>query len=681
MNIKYEDFIEQLNFKNEIGHGASGTVYKINIDKIEYAIKHINLKKLKDKQIEAIENETKILTKINHENIVKYYNSIKLDNSYFIIMEYCKYSDLDSFISFIKNKNKEDKKILINNNVIYLILLEVCLGIKEIHKNKIIHRDLKPENIFINKDYKIKIGDFGIAKEITRTIQDNTANVGTLSYMAPEIININNKECKYCKYGNKVDIWALGCIIYELCTLEKCFYSEGVLENIELINSCFYKKMDKNNEYQKIIDKLLKINPDDRPNIDQVYDLINNLNFKNFNFDEKYLKSLDNISQNIIKRNKLKSKNQIIIIIKVNKKDISKEIYFLENEYYLQNQKRLKFDDYNKEIKELNEEKVELYINDQNTKFNKYFIPNKEGEYVIKIIFKNKMTDCRYMFRNCDNIKSVDLSSFDSSDVNNMNYMFGKCHFLEEINLNNLVTDKVTDMSYMFNKCYFLKKLKFPPSFNTKNVEKMNFMFHECHNLSEIEFSPSFKTNNVTTMRSMFKQCFVLKIIDLTYFTAEKLLDMGYMFSDCINLEKITLNKDFKTNMVTNMIYLFNKCKKLKEIILAGVQQNSSNINLSTFNTENTEFFDYMFCDCVEIKDIDLSSFHVKDSINISNMFKNCENLEKLDISSFKNINNNSKINNMLDNLKNIKEIKVNQDSFDFLKESFNSIKESFISI
>ena len=162
MNIKYEDFIEQLNFKNEIGHGASGTVYKINIDKIEYAIKHINLKKLKDKQIEAIENETKILTKINHENIVKYYNSIKLDNSYFIIMEYCKYSDLDSFI---KSKKKKDKKIFINNYVIYSILLEICLGIKEIHKNNIIHRDLKPENIFINKDYKLKLGILALQKK------------------------------------------------------------------------------------------------------------------------------------------------------------------------------------------------------------------------------------------------------------------------------------------------------------------------------------------------------------------------------------------------------------------------------------------------------------------------------------------------------------------------------------
>ena len=112
---------------------------------------------------------------------------------------------------------------------------------------------------------------------------------------------------------------------------------------------------------------------------------------------------------------------------------MSKNVYFLDKEYYLENQNIKKFEDYNKELKELNEEKVELYISDQNqTKnFNKYFIPDKEGEYEIKIRFKKKIKDCRYMFRNCSNIVSIDLSSFDSSDVNKMNYMFGKCYNLK----------------------------------------------------------------------------------------------------------------------------------------------------------------------------------------------------------------------------------------------------------
>ena len=301
-----------------------------------------------------------------------------------------------------------------------------------------------------------------------------------------------------------------------------------------------YTRMD--NEFQQIIDKLLIIDPKERPNINKVYELINNLNIKNINLDEKYLESLDDISRNILKKiaEKLKSQNQIIIIIKVKQEDIKKNIYFLENDFYFRNNKSKKFNDYNKEIKDLNEKKVELFINgNKKENFNKYFIPDKEGEYKITIIFKNKMKDCRYMFRNCDNIKSVDLSFFDSSDVNNMSYMFGKCHYLEEVNLDNLVTDKVTDMSYIFHNCYDLKKLNFHSSFNTKNVENMSFMFNGCQNLSEIKFSSSFINNKVTTMRSMFKECFNLKQNDLTNITAEKLLDIGYMFYKCTQLEKI----------------------------------------------------------------------------------------------------------------------------------------------
>ena len=676
MDIEYdEDFKNQLNNANIIGNGTYGIVYKMKKGDKEYAIKCINLKNLDKKDFEDIKKEANILTKINHENIVKYYKSFEKDDSYYIIMEYCKYSDIKNFI-----EKKEKENILIDKNVIYSIILDICLGIKEIHKENIIHRDLKPENIFINKDYKIKIGDFGIAKELGGTIH-HTDNMGTLSYMAPEIINLktlgtNIKE--KIEYDNKVDIWSLGCIIYELCTLKQCFNPFKILQK----KYDFPKIENNNKEFQEIIDKLLIVDPNERPNIDEVYNLIKNLNITNFNFDENYLNSLDDISKNIIKRNILKNKNQIIIIIKVNQKDIKQKIYFLENDCYLQNNEICKFDNYNKEINELNSNNVELYINDPNktTNFNKYFIPENEGEYKIKIIFKKKMIDCQYMFRNCNNIKSVDLSSFDSSNVNNMNYMFGKCHFLEEVNLNNLITDKVVDMSYMFNKCFSLKKIDFPSSLSTKNVEKMDFMFLECHNLSEIKFSSSFITKNVTTMRGMFKKCFELKNIDLTNFTAEKLLDMGYMFTECYNLEKISLNKNFKTNLVTNMIYLFNKCNNLKEINLAGMPQNSSNVNLSSFNTENVDFLDYMFCDCKELKNVDLSSFNVKDTITMTNMFKNCENLEKLDISSIKNINN-IKTNYMFDNLKSIKEIKVNQDSFDFLKESFNNIKESFISL
>ena len=72
-------------------------------------------------------------------------------------MEFCDGDNLRNFI----NKNKNNNT-LIEENILYDIIKQICIGIKEIHDKKIIHRDLKPENIFINDNKNIKIGDFYI---------------------------------------------------------------------------------------------------------------------------------------------------------------------------------------------------------------------------------------------------------------------------------------------------------------------------------------------------------------------------------------------------------------------------------------------------------------------------------------------------------------------------------------
>ena len=166
-------------------------------------------------------------------------------------MEFCENNDLRKLIEEYKKNNQ-----LINQQLILLIILDICNGLKEIHNKNIIHRDLKPENIFINKDYKIKIGDFGISKQVSISNPYVTkTQKGTLEYMAPEILNQNPR------FNNKIDIWALGCIIYELCTLKYCFDCDDFFG---LCNIIINEKHDKINlkyystELQDLIDLLLK---------------------------------------------------------------------------------------------------------------------------------------------------------------------------------------------------------------------------------------------------------------------------------------------------------------------------------------------------------------------------------------------------------------------------------------
>ena len=258
MSEKKVDFPSHPNYeiKEELGKGGFGSVYKVinkNDNKI-YAIKRVSIKGLNQKDLDYIKNEANILSSIENENIVKYYESFYEDDFFNIVMDYCEYGDLRKIINEFKAKGK-----IFSKNGIYYLLKNICLGLKEIHEKHLIHRDLKPENLFFKNDLRLMIGDFGVAKQL----QDGTVHaytlIGTLDYMAPEILR---RE----KYSNKVDIYALGCIIYELCTL--AFYSGNKTGG--KINVSFYGE-----DLQNLIDNLVENEPNKRLSIDEIEKIVN----------------------------------------------------------------------------------------------------------------------------------------------------------------------------------------------------------------------------------------------------------------------------------------------------------------------------------------------------------------------------------------------------------------------
>ena len=249
----------------ELGKGGNGQVFQaFNEEENKYyAIKKILIKDLNEEDKITIKTEIKILSNFADTNnhIVKYYGSSLDNEALYILMEFCEGINLKKYIA--------ESKTLIDENIVYNIVLEICLGIKEMHNNKILHRNLKPENIFIDKNNNIKIGNLGISRQLINTKKYASKNKGAINYMAPEVI-------KGEKYNTKVDIWDFGCIIYELLTREICFEGKE-LSCIPKILSGKNGKIDVNKykpQWQKLIDILLQLDFNERPDIEWVYNFI-----------------------------------------------------------------------------------------------------------------------------------------------------------------------------------------------------------------------------------------------------------------------------------------------------------------------------------------------------------------------------------------------------------------------
>ena len=212
-DININDFINGYTFQRHIGNGSFGSVHLVKKDDQLYVLKKIPILQTSSKEeIIQIKNEAKYLASINSDYIVKYYDSFEKNNMLYIIMEYCEGGDLDKYL----HKNN---KILLNEDIVWKFFIQISLGVYVLHKKKILHRDLKTLNIFLSKNNDAKIGDLGVAKSLMNTNFACTF-IGTPYYLSPEI-------CEEKPYNEKSDVWALGCILYEMATFKHPFNAKS----------------------------------------------------------------------------------------------------------------------------------------------------------------------------------------------------------------------------------------------------------------------------------------------------------------------------------------------------------------------------------------------------------------------------------------------------------------------
>lgn len=131
-------------------------------------------------------------------------------------MEYAEGGNLSEKIQLAKFKKQP-----FDTDAILNWVSQIILGVMLMHSKNILHRDLKCQNLFLTKEGILKIGDFGISKQLETMSKLAETNVGTPYFMAPEV-------CRGEAYGEKADVWAIGCILYELAILKKPFDADSI---------------------------------------------------------------------------------------------------------------------------------------------------------------------------------------------------------------------------------------------------------------------------------------------------------------------------------------------------------------------------------------------------------------------------------------------------------------------
>ena len=176
---------------------------------------------------------------------------------------------------------------------------------------------------------------------------------------------------------------------------------------------------------------------------------------------------------------------------------------------------------------------IQLCVNGQREQFD--VNNDKTFEYTFTNV---PVTNMDYFTLQCkDELKTLDLSSLDTSQVTSMIELFYECGDLEEINLTNV---------------------------NTSNVTKMTSMFYNCYNLTSLDVS-NFDTSNVTSMDNMFSGCESLTSLDLTNFDTSKVTRLQYMFYNNGKLTDLYINFDVRLNTYFGTI--FSLCFSLKNVV------------------------------------------------------------------------------------------------------------------
>lgn len=247
-----------------VGKGSFGEAILVRskADGKRYIVKAIESATMTPKEKRDVQNEIRILSAVNHPNIIRYLEHFEDGTLIFIAMEYADGGDLGQRL---KERKKSDSPEPFDPKLIMFLFLQICMAIKFLHDKRILHRDLKTANVFLTSKNVVKLGDFGISTVLQNTMACAKTVCGTPYYFSPEL-------CQSKPYNNKSDVWSLGVILYEMCTLNRPFNAKSLRDLLKKILVGQYDPIPETvpTEIRQLCAALLQVNPAQRPSVNRV---------------------------------------------------------------------------------------------------------------------------------------------------------------------------------------------------------------------------------------------------------------------------------------------------------------------------------------------------------------------------------------------------------------------------
>lgn len=229
-----------------------------------------------------------------------------------------------------------------------------------------------------------------------------------------------------------------------------------------------------------------------------------------------------------------------------------------------------------------------------------------------------KVYNMQLAFLNCNSLVTIPVRDWDTRSVMYMDKTFAYCTSLTNLDVSKWNTTKVVELSNTFYRCSSLKTLDVS-KWKTSNVLRANSLFGGCEKLTSLDVS-KWDTSNITTADNMFDACRALANLDVSKWNTSNIRVMSNMFNSCTSLTNIDVSR-WNTGNAAAMEGMFAYCNAL------------TSVDVSNWDTSNVNNLSYIFSNCSSLTTVDVSNWNTGNATNIPGMFAGCTKLTSVDVS------------------------------------------------